>query len=258
MPLHTALHRLVKAKEASWREPSESNRQAHQEGVMTMSKTRVLAGLLATLAAIAARRRDRVCGDEADRDRLGLSTAREHGPVRRAGARRREGRRSKKINAAGGVNGRQLRILTCDTQNNNPAKTRSRAPRSLIGKGADIGWVTCDVDYATPVVQEAINRGHARGRAVHRHRPDGTEALRGEGRARVQLRQRRPGRGLGDGGVRVERGWKSAALVTNTLLVYFKNVVQAFEESFKQLGGTVVEQETYARREQRQRGGHAV
>jgi 2-dehydropantoate 2-reductase len=30
VPLHTALYRLVKAKEASWREP-ESNRQAHQE-----------------------------------------------------------------------------------------------------------------------------------------------------------------------------------------------------------------------------------
>jgi 2-dehydropantoate 2-reductase len=30
VPLHTALYRLVKAKEESWREP-ESNRQAHQE-----------------------------------------------------------------------------------------------------------------------------------------------------------------------------------------------------------------------------------
>lgn len=30
VPLHTALYRLVKAKEASWREP-QSNRQAHQE-----------------------------------------------------------------------------------------------------------------------------------------------------------------------------------------------------------------------------------
>lgn len=30
VPLHTALYRLVKAKETSWRDP-ESNRQAHQE-----------------------------------------------------------------------------------------------------------------------------------------------------------------------------------------------------------------------------------
>ena len=39
----------------------------------------------------------------------------------------------------------------------------------------------------------------ARGRTVHRHRPDGPEAVRREGQARVQLRQRRAGRGLGDG-----------------------------------------------------------
>ena len=43
-----------------------------------------------------------------------------------------------------------------------------------------------------------------------------------------------------------KRGWKSAALATNTLLVYFKNVVQAFEARFEQLGGKVVASETYA------------
>ncbi len=45
-----------------------------------------------------------------------------------------------------------------------------------------------------------------RGRTVHRHRPDGPEALRREGQARLQLRQRRAGRGIGDGRVRVEAG----------------------------------------------------
>ncbi len=44
---------------------------------------------------------------------------------------------------------------------------------------------------------------HPGRRAVHRHRPDGAEALRHEGAARLQLRQRRPGRRLGDGAVRV-------------------------------------------------------
>ena len=29
----------------------------------------------------------------------------------------------------------------------------------LLGKGADVIFTTCDVDFATPVVQEAINRG---------------------------------------------------------------------------------------------------
>ena len=42
------------------------------------------------------------------------------------------------------------------------------------------------------------------------------------------------------------RGWKTAGLATNTLLVYFKNVVQAFEKRFTQLGGKVVDRESYA------------
>ena len=48
--------------------------------------------------------------------------------------------------------------------------------------------------------------GQARDRAVHRHRSDGPEALRQVGQAGVQLRQRRAGRGLGDGRVRLAQG----------------------------------------------------
>ena len=51
-----------------------------------------------------------------------------------------------------------LKIITCDTQNNNPAKAKACA-LSLLGQGANVIFTTCDVDYATPVVQEAINRG---------------------------------------------------------------------------------------------------
>ena len=42
------------------------------------------------------------------------------------------------------------------------------------------------------------------------------------------------------------QGWRTAALATNTLLVYFKNVVQAFEKRFTQLGGRIVARESYA------------
>ena len=42
-----------------------------------------------------------------------------------------------------------------------------------------------------------------------------------------------------------KRGWKSASLATDTVIVYFRNVVQAFEARFTQLGGTIVTKETY-------------
>jgi branched-chain amino acid transport system substrate-binding protein len=66
--------------------------------------------------------------------------------------------RVKQLNAKGGVNGRPLRIVTCDTQGNKPATAKSCAAR-LLGQNANIIFTTCDVDLAAPVVQEAINRG---------------------------------------------------------------------------------------------------
>jgi len=42
------------------------------------------------------------------------------------------------------------------------------------------------------------------------------------------------------------RGWKTASLATNTLLVYFKNVVTAFDKRFTQLGGKIVTRQSYA------------
>jgi branched-chain amino acid transport system substrate-binding protein len=41
------------------------------------------------------------------------------------------------------------------------------------------------------------------------------------------------------------RGWRTAALATDTVIIYFRNVVQAFEARFKQLGGKIVAKETY-------------
>ena len=66
--------------------------------------------------------------------------------------------RVKTVNAKGGVMGRPLQIVTCDTQGNKPAIAKACAAK-LLGQGADIIFTTCDVDLAAPVVQEAINRG---------------------------------------------------------------------------------------------------
>ena len=41
------------------------------------------------------------------------------------------------------------------------------------------------------------------------------------------------------------QGWRTADLATDTVIVYFKNVVQAFAARWKQLGGKIVDQETY-------------
>src|SRR4051794_2559085 len=66
--------------------------------------------------------------------------------------------RVSEINAKGGVSGRPLKIVTCDTQGNKPARAKSCA-LELLGQNPQIVFTTCDVDYATPVVQESLKRG---------------------------------------------------------------------------------------------------
>ena len=41
------------------------------------------------------------------------------------------------------------------------------------------------------------------------------------------------------------KGWRTAALATDGVIVYFKDVVKAFKARWQQLGGKVVDQETY-------------
>ena len=41
------------------------------------------------------------------------------------------------------------------------------------------------------------------------------------------------------------RGWRTASLATDSVIVYFKNVVQAFKARWLQLGGKIADEETY-------------
>ncbi len=64
--------------------------------------------------------------------------------------------RAKQINAKGGVlGGRKLVIKKCDHQ----LKKQKACAAQLIGQGAVVGMVTCDVEFAAPATQEFINHG---------------------------------------------------------------------------------------------------
>lgn len=149
------------------------------------------------------------------------------------------------INARGGVGGRKVQIRTCDTQNNNPAKAKSCAA-SLIGNGADVMFVTCDVDYATPVVQEAINRGMLAIAPCIGTDQMGPKRFGKKGKLAFSFGNVAQDEGSAMAEYAWKRGWRDAALGTNTAIVYFKNVVQAFKIRWEQLGGKVVDEETYA------------
>jgi branched-chain amino acid transport system substrate-binding protein len=149
------------------------------------------------------------------------------------------------INAKGGVGGRKFQIKTCDTQNNNPARAKSCAA-NLLGGGASIMFTTCDVDFATPVVQEAINRGVLAIAPCIGTDQMGPKRFGAKGKLAFSFGNVAQDEGSAMAEYAHRRGWKTASLATNTLLVYFKNVVTAFDKRFTQLGGKIVTRESYA------------
>ena len=149
------------------------------------------------------------------------------------------------INEEGGVEGRELVIESCDTQNNDPERAKACAAE-LLEKNAEIMFVTCDVDFATPVVQEAISRGILAIAPCIGTDQMGPSRFGEEGRLAFSFGNAAQDEGSAMADFAWEQGWKSASLATNTLLVYFKNVVEAFKIRFEELGGEIVAEETYA------------
>ena len=148
------------------------------------------------------------------------------------------------INAKGGVDGRPLQIQTCDTQNNKPAVSKACADK-LIAGGANVLFTTCDVDYAAPAVQEGINHGLLTVAPCIGTDQMGPKRFGTAGKLAFSFGNVAQDEGSAMAQYAWGRHWKTAALATDTVIVYFKNVVQAFKARFTQLGGKIVDQETY-------------
>jgi branched-chain amino acid transport system substrate-binding protein len=152
--------------------------------------------------------------------------------------------RVKQWNAKGGVDGRQIQIKTCDTQGNKPAVAKACALKLLSG-GANIIFTTCDVDFAAPVVQEAINRGVLAVAPCIGTDQMGPKRFGAKGKLAFSFGNVAQDEGSAMAQYAWGRGWRTASLATDGVIVYFKNIVQAFKVRWLQLGGKIVDQETY-------------
>jgi branched-chain amino acid transport system substrate-binding protein len=152
--------------------------------------------------------------------------------------------RVKQWNAKGGVAGHQLQIKTCDTQGNKPAIAKACALK-LLGAGANVIFTTCDVDLAAPVVQETINRGVLAVAPCIGTDQMGPKRFGAKGKLAFSFGNMAQDEGSAMAQYAFAKGWRTAALATDGVIVYFKNVVQAFKARWTQLGGKVVDEETY-------------
>jgi branched-chain amino acid transport system substrate-binding protein len=148
------------------------------------------------------------------------------------------------VNAAGGVMGKRLVIKTCDTQGNKPAVSKACADKLLAG-GANVLFSTCDVDYAAPAVTEALNRGVLAIAPCIGTDQMGPKRFGPKGRLAFSFGNVAQDEGSAMAEYAYNRGWRTAAIATDTVIVYFKDVTAAFKARFTQLGGKVVDEETY-------------
>jgi len=148
------------------------------------------------------------------------------------------------INKKGGVNGRPLQIKTCDTQGNKPAVAKACALK-LLGGGANVIFTTCDVDLGAPVVQEAINRGVLAVAPCIGTDQMGPKRFGPKGKLAFSFGNVAQDEGSAMAQYAWAKGWRTAALATDGVIVYFKDVIAAFKWRWQKLGGKIVDQETY-------------
>ena len=138
----------------------------------------------------------------------------------------------------------KLRLITCKTQGNKPTVAKACAVK-LLSQGADIIMTTCDVDYGTPVIQTAINAGKLTVAACIGTDQMGPKRFGPKGRLAFSFGNVAQDEGSAMAEFAWKQGWRTASLATDTVIVYFRNVVQAFKARWTQLGGKVAAEETY-------------
>jgi len=138
----------------------------------------------------------------------------------------------------------KLKLITCNTQGNKPAIAKACAAK-LVSQGAQIMMTTCDVDYAAPVVQYSIDRGLLTVAACIGTDQMGPKRFGPKGQLAFSFGNAAQDEGSAMAEFAWERGWRTADLATDTVIVYFRNVVQAFKARWLQLGGKVNAEESY-------------
>jgi len=149
----------------------------------------------------------------------------------------------KKIDAAGGVLGHPLQIKPINDQLD-PNRTKQAATQ-LVSQGVNIGWVTCDVDFATPAIQEFLAAKLLTVAPCGGTDQFGPSRFGSIGHLLFTFGNPAQQDGAAVAEWAYSKGWHTADVVTDKLLVYFQNVCTAFTKRFEQLGGKIVAQESF-------------
>jgi branched-chain amino acid transport system substrate-binding protein len=145
------------------------------------------------------------------------------------------------VNAEGGVLGRQLKTVDCDTKTEIPQGAACAA--EVIEKGASVLMSSCDYDYGGPGGRVANEDGIISFACAASPK----YGKQGVGETAFSVSQGTPTEGAVMAEYAYEKlGAKNAYLLRDTSLEYSKAYCQYFTERFEELGGQIVGSEDFA------------
>jgi branched-chain amino acid transport system substrate-binding protein len=148
----------------------------------------------------------------------------------------------KKVNAAGGVDGRKLE-MTVQNDQLQPSLTKSDALKAV--SDSDILWVTCDVDFATPSIQVGLQAKKLTVSPCIGTDQMGPKRFGSQGALAFSYGNVAQDEGTADAQIAKKQGWKTAVVVTDKQIVYNQNVCSTFAQKFAAMGGKVIDQQSW-------------
>jgi branched-chain amino acid transport system substrate-binding protein len=150
---------------------------------------------------------------------------------------------AKKVNASGGVLGHKIEFKVFNDQLQ-PSQTRADALKA-ISEGAKILWTTCDVTFATPAIQVGLAHHMLVVSPCTGTNEMGPSRFGKAGDLAFTFGNAPSSDGAVLARLLIDKGWKSATVVTDKLLTYFVDVCKNFTTDFTAMGGKVVTQLTF-------------
>lgn len=150
------------------------------------------------------------------------------------------------INAEGGVNGRQLEIITEDTKSE--PEQGGNAATKLIDEGADVIVTSCDFDQGSPAAIVAQQEGLLAFSTCAASTSFGPEGI---GPLAFTMATAAPVEGatMAEWAFN-EKGWTKAFSLHDDTIEFTKQTTAGFEERFEELGGELVGKATFKQGDQ--------
>jgi branched-chain amino acid transport system substrate-binding protein len=143
-----------------------------------------------------------------------------------------------KLKAKGGPN---FQINVCNHQ----LKTQKTCAAQLIQAGAQIALDTCDVEYGAAATQEFLNKGLLTIAPCTTTDQMGPQRFGTKGKLAFTVGGTAQDEGSAEAEYAYSRGWRTAIVVKDNKLVYFRNVSDAFAKRWQELGGKIVDREAF-------------